>query len=227
MNSQQIAQHQETAQAPVQAAADTTGLIIGPDGRARPKWAAEDALLRQYYDHEWGAEIRDEHGLFERLCLEGFQAGLSWKIVLTRREALREAFAGFSPDTLAQWGEQEVQSLMENPKILRNRRKIEAVLSNARATVALREHGGEHGGERGGEHGGLAELLWSFAPEQHSRPAHVEHTPSTSEESHAMAQQLKKLGFRFVGPTTCYALMQAVGMVDDRPLGAAGLMSES
>lgn len=184
-------------------------LILGNDGLYRPAWADEDEVLREYFDFEWGAEIRTEQGLFERLCLESFQSGLSWKTVLNKRPALREAFANFDPTELAGWDENDVERLLNNPKIIRNRRKITSVLTNAQKTVALRESTP------------LPELLWSFAPGDHVQPTGDAEIPSVTDESKAMAKELKKLGFMMVGPTTCYALMQAAGLVNDRPVECA------
>lgn len=190
------------------AISDQRGLIVGEDGLARPEWAAHDGLLREYYDTEWGMPVRDEQGLFERLSLEGFQAGLSWATVLRKRPAFRQAFAGFDPDTVAAFGQPEVERLMGNAEIIRNRRKIESVINNARATVELRGSGG------------LAELIWSYRPERTPEPKCVDEVPSTSEESEALAKALKKAGFTFVGPTTVFALMEAVGIVDTNIIGA-------
>nr|WP_205570539.1 DNA-3-methyladenine glycosylase I [Corynebacterium lactis] len=190
------------------AISDSRGLVVGDDGLARPAWAAQDALLRDYYDTEWGMPVRDEQGLFERLSLEGFQAGLSWATVLRKRPAFREAFADFDPDIVAGFGDTEVERLMGNAAIIRNRRKIEAVVKNARATVELRASGG------------LADLIWSHQPERTPEPRNAEEVPSTSEESVALAKALKKAGFTFVGPTTVFALMEAVGVVDTNIIGA-------
>lgn len=190
------------------AISDQRGLIVGEDGLARPEWAAHDGLLREYYDTEWGMPVRDEQGLFERLSLEGFQAGLSWATVLRKRPAFRQSFAGFDPDTVAAFGRPEVERLMGNAEIIRNRRKIESVINNARATVELRGSGG------------LAELIWSYQPERTPEPRCAEEVPSTLEESGALAKALKKAGFTFVGPTTVFALMEAVGIVDTNIIGA-------
>ncbi|MCK7637283.1 DNA-3-methyladenine glycosylase I [Corynebacterium sp. P7202] len=188
------------------------GLVHGDDGRIRPEWACSSELLRDYYDHEWGRAVTDERGLFERICLEGFQAGLSWETILRKRPAFREAFAGFDPDVLADWGDAEVDRLLECDGIIRNRAKITAVLTNARATVALRREGG------------LPGLVLSLTPERWTRPDSAAVQATTSPESTALAKALKKAGFSFVGPTTCFALMEAVGMVDNRISGASGLV---
>lgn len=183
------------------------GLVIGDDGLARPAWAA-DGLLREYYDTEWGMPIRDEQGLFERIALEGFQAGLSWATVLRKRPAFRAAFADFDPDVVAGFGEAEVERLMADAGIIRNRQKIEATIGNARAVVALRDDGG------------LAELIWSFRPVETPAPRTMAEVAATSPESVALSKELRRRGFRFVGPTTMYALMQAVGLVDDHLVGS-------
>lgn len=186
----------------------TDDLIIGSDGLARPAWAAGTDLLRHYYDTEWGMPVRTEQGLFERLSLEAFQAGLSWELVLRKREGFRRAFAGFDPDVVAGFDEGDVDKLLENPEIIRNHRKIAAVVRNARATVALREDGG------------LVDLVWSHRPAENLRPRTLADIPSCSPESEALAKALKKAGFTFVGPVMCFALMEAVGMVDTHLLGS-------
>lgn len=193
---------------PTAASEPPVSLIVGTDGLARPVWAATDPVLMEYYDTEWGMPVYDERGLFERLVLEGFQSGLSWATVLHKRPAFREAFADFVPDAVAAFDENDVERLMNNAAIIRNRRKIEAAITNARATVALREEGG------------LPDLLWSFRPDETPAPRTADEVPSTSTESRAMARALKKAGFTFVGPTTCFALMEAVGMVDTHLLGS-------
>ncbi|MGN6576813.1 MAG: DNA-3-methyladenine glycosylase I [Nocardioides sp.] len=176
--------------------------VIGEDGLARPAWAAVDPLLREYYDTEWGMPVRDEQGLFERISLEAFQSGLSWATILRKRPAFRAAFDGFDPDAVAGYDERDVERLMADAGIVRNRRKIEATVVNARATVALRDEGG------------LVELVWSFRPEQTPAPASYAEVPTTSPESVALSKALRAKGFTFVGPTTMFALMEAVGVVD-------------
>jgi DNA-3-methyladenine glycosylase I len=176
--------------------------VIGEDGLARPQWAASDPLLREYYDTEWGMPVRDEQGLFERISLEAFQSGLSWATILRKRPAFRAAFAGFDPDVVASYDERDVERLMADAGIVRNRRKIEATVVNARATVDLRAHGG------------LVELVWSFRPERTPEPATYAEVPTTSPESVALSKALRARGFTFVGPTTMFALMEAVGIVD-------------
>lgn len=167
-----------------------------------PSWARTDPLLREYYETEWGLPVFDETGLFERICLEGFQAGLSWATILRKRPAFREAFRGFDPDVVAGFGEPEIERLVVNDAIIRNRRKIEAVIGNARATVALREEGG------------LPALIWSFLPEVQPEPRTEEEVPSESPESVALARELHGRGFTFVGPVSMFAMMEAIGMVD-------------
>ena len=183
-------------------------LIIGSDGLARPAWAATTDLLRHYYDTEWGMPVRDEQGLFERLSLEAFQAGLSWELVLRKREGFRAAFAGFDPERVAEFGEGDVEKLLENPEIIRNRRKIEAVIRNARAVLELREDGG------------LVDLIWSHQPAENLAPETLANIPSRSPESEALSKALKKAGLTFVGPVMCFALMEAIGMVDTHLLGS-------
>ena len=176
--------------------------VIGDDGLARPSWAATDPLLREYYDTEWGMPVRDERGLFERLSLEAFQSGLSWATILRKRPAFREAFDGFDPDVVAEYDGGDVARLMADARIVRNLRKIEATITNARATRALRDEGG------------LVDLVWSFQPERTPAPSSYAEVPSTSPESKALAKALRGKGFVFVGPTTMFALMEAVGIVD-------------
>ena len=183
-------------------------LVVGEDGLARPVWAASDPLLREYYDTEWGMPVRDERGLFERLSLEAFQSGLAWVTILRKRPAFREAFAGFDPDAVAAFGDDDVARLMADARIVRNLRKVEATIANARATVALRADGG------------LAELVWSFRPDETPRPTSFAEVPTTSPESVALAKELKARGFRHVGPTTMFALMEAVGIVDTHLVGS-------
>lgn len=186
----------------------------------RPAWAESSDLLRDYYDTEWGVPVTDERGLFERISLEAFQSGLSWATILRKRPAFRAAFADFDPDVVADFGDAQVEELMQDAAIVRNRRKILATVTNARATVALR---GRYGGTSG-----LAEFVWSFRPERTPMPRAVEDIPTTSAESVSLSTALKKEGFVFVGPTTMFALMEAAGMVDTHLLdsprrGCSGL----
>lgn len=192
--------------------AEVVDLVVGADGLARPRWAARDPLLQAYYDTEWGMPIRDEQGLFERLSLEGFQSGLSWATILRKRPAFREAFASFDPDAVAAFDDGDVERLLSDAGIVRNRAKILATIGNARATVAMR------GTVRDG--GGLAELVWSFQPDETPAPRSFAEIPSSSPESLALSKELKRRGFRFVGPTTMYALMEAVGIIDTHLVGS-------
>lgn len=181
---------------------ENDGTVLCDDGLRRPPWAARDPLLREYYDTEWGVPVRDETGLYERIVLEGFQAGLSWATVLRKRPAFREAFAGFVPDVVAAFDEGDRQRLLSDAALIRNAAKIDAAVHNARATVALRADGG------------LVDLVWSHRPERTPEPRTMSEVPTVSPESEALARDLKKAGFRFVGPTTMFALMEAVGVVD-------------
>ena len=176
--------------------------VLGDDGLARPAWAASDPLMQEYYDTEWGMPVRDERGMFERLSLEAFQSGLSWATILRKRPAFRAAFDDFDPDRVAAYGDADVERLMADAGIVRNRRKVDATITNARATVALRADGG------------LVDLVWSFRPEATPAPSSYVDVPTRSAESLALSKELKRRGFAFVGPTTMYALMEAVGIVD-------------
>jgi DNA-3-methyladenine glycosylase I len=170
--------------------------------RVRCAWANSAPEYIAYHDEEWGTPLRGDDALFERLCLEAFQSGLSWITILRKRPAFRAAFAGFAIDAVAEFGADDEARLMADTGIVRNRAKIAAAIRNARAAQALPE--------------GLSELLWSFAPSgERPHPATLADVPATSAESVAMAKELKRRGFAFVGPTTAYALMQATGMVDD------------
>ena len=189
---------------------DNPDLVTGDDGLARPAWAATDPLLREYYDTEWGMPVRDERGVFERLSLEAFQSGLSWATILRKRPAFRDAFAGFDPDTVAGFGEADVDRLLADARIVRNRAKVLATITNARATVRLRDTVDD----------GLAGLVWSYRPESTPRPHRFADIPTQSEQSVALAGDLKRSGFRFVGPTTMYALMDAIGIIDTHLVGS-------
>ncbi|MDP9814293.1 DNA-3-methyladenine glycosylase I [Spirilliplanes yamanashiensis] len=178
-----------------------TDLMIGADGLARCAWGSSTPEYIPYHDTEWGRPLRGDDALFERLSLEAFQSGLSWITILRKRESFRRAFAGFHIETVARFGEQDVARLMADAGIVRNRMKIDATLQNARAAADLE--------------GGLSDLLWSYAPPPRPRRPAAGEVPAVTPESTAMAKDLKKRGFRFVGPTTAYALMQATGMVDD------------
>ena len=181
-------------------------LVTGSDGLIRCAWGASTPDYTTYHDTEWGVVVREDNALYERMTLEAFQSGLSWLTILRKREAFRAAFAGFVIDEVAAFGESDVARLLADAGIVRNRAKIEAAIANARAAADLP--------------GGLGTLLWSFAPVQRrARPRSFADLQSTTPESTAMAKDLKKRGFRFVGPTTAYALMQATGMVDDHLAG--------
>ncbi|SOC55685.1 DNA-3-methyladenine glycosylase I [Ornithinimicrobium cerasi] len=183
-------------------------LLVGPDGVIRCGWPGlSHADYRDYHDREWGKPVHGETALLERLCLEGFQSGLSWLTILRKRPAFRTAFAGFDADTVAAFTDDDVDRLMGEEAIVRNRRKIEATVTNARATVALRETGG------------LEELLWTHAPEPTPRPRGFADVPPQTAESELLAKRLRKAGFVQLGPTTVYAAMQACGLVDDHLVG--------
>ena len=172
------------------------------DGKVRCAWVqTASELYRDYHDQEWGRQLRGTIPLFERMSLEAFQSGLSWAIILRKRDNFRLAFDGFDIDKVARYGDADVQRLMADVGIVRNRAKIEATIANARSAAELDTD--------------LSELLWSFAPPPRPRPKQLADVPSISPESTAMARELKRRGFKFVGPTTAYALMQATGMVDD------------
>jgi DNA-3-methyladenine glycosylase I len=176
-------------------------LVAGDDGRARCRWGASTPEYVRYHDEEWGKPVRDGDALYERLCLEAFQSGLSWLTILRKRERFRAAFAGFEIAAVARFGERDVERLMGDAGIVRNRAKIEAAIANARAAAAVDD---------------LSALIWSHAPDP-ARPAPraLAEVPAVTPESTALAKELKRRGFRFVGPTTAYALMQACGLVND------------
>ncbi|ROQ77565.1 DNA-3-methyladenine glycosylase I [Streptomyces sp. NBC_01260] len=184
------------------------GVVVGDDGLARPAWAAVAPLLRDYYDTEWGMPVKDERGVYERVSLEGFQAGLSWATILRKRPAFRAAFDHFDPDVIAAYTETDVERLMADAGIVRNRQKVQATITNARATIRLREEMG------------LAGLVWSFQPASTPRPRTFAEIPTKSAESIALSKELRRCGFAFVGPTTMYALMEAIGIVDTHLLGS-------
>ena len=172
------------------------------DGLHRCPWPGEDPIYMAYHDQEWGVPEYDDRALFEKLILDGFQAGLSWITILRKRPRFREVFAGFEPETVAQFGEADVERLMTDAGIIRNRAKILATIGNARLVVEMAP-------------GELDEVMWSFAPASGRRPRSLAEVPATTPESDAMSKALRKSGFRFVGSTTMYALMQSSGMVDD------------
>jgi DNA-3-methyladenine glycosylase I len=184
-----------------------TDVVTGEDGKARCRWGSSDERYRDYHDTEWGRPVTDERGLYEKLCLESLQSGLSWALILRKREEIREALAGFVPDAVAAFDSKDVEALLQDPRVIRNRRKLEAIVQNARATVAMRD-------ERP-----LTELVWSFRPQRSREPRTYTDLPSLSEESKQLAKELKRQGFAFVGPTTVYSTMQAVGLVNDHLAG--------
>jgi DNA-3-methyladenine glycosylase I len=184
------------------------GLLLGSDGRTRCAWAGDDPLYRDYHDTEWGRPVHDDHRLFEKLCLEGFQAGLSWLTILRKRPAFREVFARFDPEVVAGYGADDVARLLGDARIVRHRGKIEATIANARAyhdVVA--------------DVGSLDAFVWSFAPAHHHPPRRLDDVPATTPEATALSRDLKRRGWRFVGPTTVYAFMQAMGLVEDHLVG--------
>jgi DNA-3-methyladenine glycosylase I len=175
--------------------------LLHPDGLKRCPWPKQDPIYVAYHDEEWGVPEYDDRALFEKLILDGFQAGLSWITILRKRDNFRRAFDDFVPEKIARYTPKKVERLMQDAGIVRNRLKIEATIANARAAAALDVD--------------LAELLWSFAPEPRPRPRTRAAIPASTPESTALAKELKRRGFRFVGPTTAYAMMQACGLVDD------------
>jgi DNA-3-methyladenine glycosylase I len=180
-----------------------TSLITGPDDRARCAWVGDDVEYRRYHDEEWGTALHGDRALFEKMALEGFQAGLSWITILRKRPRFREVFAGFDPELVAEFDDADVERLMADAGIIRNRAKILATIGNADIV-------------RGMADGELDALMWSFAPTaSDSRPGSFADVPAVTAESTAMSKELRRRGFRFVGPTTMYALMQSAGMVDD------------
>ena len=189
------------------------GLLLGDDGVVRCWWAGGDPLYRRYHDREWGRPTRVESRLFEKLCLEGFQAGLSWITILRKREAFREAFAGFDPEAVARFGPRDVMRLVGDAGIVRHRGKIESAINNARRTLELRGDGG------------LAAYAWGFEPDARARPRRLTRGTllgmTTTLASVAMSRDLKARGWTFVGPTTLYAFMQAMGLVNDHLEGCS------
>jgi DNA-3-methyladenine glycosylase I len=185
----------------------STTPVVGPDGLARCPWAVSHPLNLAYHDTEWGMPVRGESALFERVTLEGFQSGLSWLTILAKRPAFRTAFRGFDADAVAAFTDTDLGRLLEDTAIARNRAKINAARVNARAVVALRGRGG------------LDKVLWLHAPKETPVPRTTAGVPTSTDASKALAKELKSYGFTFVGPTTCYALMEAVGMVDTHLVG--------
>jgi DNA-3-methyladenine glycosylase I len=175
--------------------------VVGEDGLARCPWGLSAPEYISYHDQEWGKPVRDDHGLYERLCLEAFQSGLSWLTILRKREGFRKAFDGFAMERVAAYGEADVERLLADAAIVRNRSKIMAAINNAGACLRLSE--------------GLATLVWRYADPDAPAPKTLGDVPAITPGSKALAKDLKKNGFVFVGPTTAYALMQACGLVDD------------
>jgi DNA-3-methyladenine glycosylase I len=184
-----------------------TDLVTGEDGKARCRWGSTDELYRDYHDKEWGRPVTEERGLYEKLCLECLQSGLSWALILRKRDGIRDALADFFPDAVAAFGRKEIEGLLKDPRVIRNRRKLEAIVQNAQATVAMRDQTP------------LAELVWSFRPPRRRAPRGYADMASVTDESKQLAKELKRQGFAFVGPTTVYSTMQAVGVVNDHLAG--------
>ena len=184
--------------------------VVGDDGRLRCPWGLSNPDYVSYHDDEWGRPIRTDNGLYERLTLEGFQSGLSWLTILRKRENFRAAFDAFDLERVAGYGDGDVDRLMGDAGIVRNRAKIEAAIANARAAVEMASNGES-----------LAALAWSFRPDRETAPTGRDDLAATTDGSKALAKELKRRGFRFVGPTTAYALMQAVGIVNDHIAGCA------
>ena len=182
------------------------GIRTGADGAPRCWWPGVDPLYVAYHDTEWGRPVADDRRLFEKLCLEGFQSGLSWLTILRKRENFRAAFAGFDPEIVARFGPADIERLLADAGIVRHRGKIEAVLNNARKVLELRER-----------EGSLAAFVWRYEPDPASRPARFTRADivGSTPESTALSKELRKRGWAFVGPTTCYAFMQSMGLVDD------------
>ncbi|MFK8185320.1 MAG: DNA-3-methyladenine glycosylase I [Phormidesmis sp.] len=188
------------------------GLITGEDGRSRCWWPGDKADYVAYHDDEWGVPVDDDKKLFEKICLEGFQSGLSWLTILRKRENFREAFAGFDFERVADYTEEDVARLLQNVGIVRHRRKIESVINNAARACELVE-----------DFGSLAAYFWRYEPDDQARPKRCDYetvrTLAKTPESAAMSKDLKKRGWSFVGPTTAYAFMQSMGMVNDHVEG--------
>ena len=187
---------------------DASALSRGEDGHRRCWWATSSEDYIAYHDEEWGRPVLDDDALFERLCLEAFQSGLSWLTILRKRENFRNAFAGFRIPVVAGYGSRDFKRLMGDAGIVRNRKKIEAAIANAGSAIELID-----------EHGSLAAFVWQFRPARHPAPRERTDLPAETAESRALAVELKRRGFRFVGPTTSYALMQAAGVVNDHVVG--------
>ena len=186
------------------------GIVVGEDGVARCGWPGMDAEYIRYHDEEWGRPVAEDRRLFEKLCLEGFQSGLSWLTILRKRENFRKAFKNFEIAKVARFGEKDVARLLQDAGIIRHRGKIEATINNAKAARELIE-----------EKGSLAAFVWSFEETPPPAPKSMKDVPATTKASEAMARELKKRGFRFVGPTTAYAFLQSMGVVNDHMAGCA------
>ena len=185
-----------------------TDLVTGDDGKARCRWGSTDERYRDYHDREWGRPVTDERGLFELLSLESMQSGLSWALILRKRDEIRAALADFDPDAVAAFTSKDVEALLQDPRVIRNRRKLESIVQNAKATVALRDEMP------------LPELVWSFRPQPRRRPPRsYADLPPVTDESKQLAKELKRHGFAFVGPTTVYSTMQSAGLVNDHLAG--------
>ncbi len=180
-------------------------VVVGDDGVARCWWGAEPEIYQIYHDEEWGRPTTDDHRLFEKVCLEGFQAGLSWLTILRKRENFREAFAGFDPTRVAEFDEPDVARLLSDAGIVRHQGKIRSTINNAQRALDLIE-----------EHGSLSNYFWSWAEDERPAPTEI---PATTPTSVALSKDLKKCGWSFVGPTTIYAFMQAMGLVNDHLAG--------
>ena len=193
---------------PPDTSVEPAGIVLGEDGKPRCWWADSAPEYRAYHDDEWGFPVSDDRRLFEKLSLEGFQAGLSWLTILRKRDSFRRAFAEFDYDEIARFDDGDVARLLADAAIVRHRGKIEAVINNARRAVELVADGGT-----------LAQLVWSFEPAGREHDLDRDSLPSTSPEAGTLARELKRQGWRFVGPTTVYAFMQAMGLVNDHLTG--------
>lgn len=190
------------------------GLLTGPDGRVRCSWCGDDPQMTAYHDTEWGFPVTDDRRLFEKICLEGFQSGLSWRTILRKREAFRAAFDGFDVERVAAYGPEKIEALLLDAGIVRHRGKVESTINNAKRMAALLD-----------EHGSFSAYVWRFEPHPKTRPDRMTRrilsAMPTTPESTALSKDLKKRGFTFVGPTTVYAFMQAMGLVNDHLDGCA------
>src|SRR5262245_23087178 len=191
-------------------AVDGAAVVRGSDGVRRCFWGGSTPDYVAYHDDEWGRPVVDDVRMFEKILLDGFQSGLSWLTILRKRDGFRAAFAGFDPARVARFGDRDVRRLLADPGIVRHRGKIEATIANAHATLGVQE-----------ARGSLAALVWSYEPRRRAAPRAIGDIPSSSPESVALSKELKSFGFRFVGPTTAYAAMQAMGVVNDHLVGCA------